>query len=223
MSQLSEITVNEFVFVGLGNPGINYAMTRHNLGQMVVQKLAFDLQFEFKKSKQFNSLVCNGIYKEKKLHFVIPQTYMNLSGRAVRDYLHYYKLSQAGLVVVSDDTSLAYGSLLVKQAGGAGGHNGLKNIIAELNSDLFTRLKMGIGKPMPGQILADYVLNSFSAAELESLTTFLNSGRDILEQIALEGADKVMNRVNFASRSKQNNKENLVDLTNASAKGLGES
>jgi len=185
------------VIAGLGNPGKKYARTRHNLGFMVVEELAKKHGISFKEENEFGAKVAKGAIGEQPIHLLMPTTYMNESGRAIRRCLDFYKVTPAELLVVADDVAIPYGELRLRQMGSSGGHNGLKNIELHLSTQQYPRLRMGIGRQLgEGQPLADYVLGNFTPEELDSLTDFVQRGVDILERLTRETITHVMNTSN---------------------------
>jgi len=169
------------VIVGLGNPGKKYELTRHNLGYLVIQGLATLHGWSFKDEKEFNAKVAKGDLFGRKVHLLLPTTYMNESGSAVKRYLNFYKLAEDNVFVVSDDINLPFGQLRLRKAGSSGGHNGLKSIEANLGTSMYKRLRMGVGCQLIDRTLADYVLENFSHEELELLAKFVQKGIAILE------------------------------------------
>ena len=174
----------DYLIVGLGNPGKDYDRTRHNVGFRTIDILADSLHTQVNRLK-FRALVspvvtCGG----KKIMLMKPQTYMNLSGDAVKLAGAFYKLPPERIIVISDDISLAVGRLRIRENGSAGGHNGLKSIIAQLGTQEFPRVKIGVGaKPHPDYDLADWVLSSFSAAEEKDLKPALENAAAAVEDI----------------------------------------
>jgi peptidyl-tRNA hydrolase, PTH1 family len=195
-------TDRQYVVVGLGNPGREYAMTRHNMGYLVLQALASQQGWNFKEDKQFLSQTAKGKIGDVTVNLLLPLTYMNASGEAVRRFLDYYKLGTQSLIVVTDDVDMPYGQMRVRSIGSPGGHNGLKSIQAHLHSQHYVRLKMGIGRGHPERPLADYVLDVFSAEEKQSLTAFIDSGITVVKRLVSEDVGDVMNSVNV--RPKEN-------------------
>jgi len=183
------------VFVGLGNPGPQYALTRHNMGYLVAQKFADDQGWHLKDDRRFNALVAKGVIGEVTVHLILPLTYMNLSGTSVRQYLDYFKLPVSSIVVVTDDIALDYGELRLRAMGSAGGHNGLKSIQSHLGTLDYVRLRMGVGHP-GGQVLADYVLDPFTHDELKRLVNFIDRGVEVLQRLTRQDVAQVMNAVN---------------------------
>ena len=150
-----------YLIVGLGNPGREYEGTRHNIGYDVLGMLAAQEQISILEKKH-RAVIGKGVVAGEKCILARPVTYMNLSGESVREMIAYYKLDPSSdLIVISDDISLDVGRIRIRKKGSAGGHNGLKNIIANLGSDVFMRVKMGVGEKTPGWDLADYVLGRF--------------------------------------------------------------
>ncbi|HRD55781.1 MAG TPA: aminoacyl-tRNA hydrolase [Parachlamydiaceae bacterium] len=164
------------LIAGLGNPGKKYEFTRHNLGWLVVQELAAMHGLSFKDESAFNAKVAIGQVFGRKIHLLLPTTYMNESGRAIKRYLDFYKLSAEELLVVSDDVAIAFGEMRFRLFGSAGGHNGLKSIEAHLGSAHYARLRMGVGADFENKTLADHVLEVFSDEELKQLAAFVQKG-----------------------------------------------
>lgn len=183
------------LYVGLGNPGKKYTMTRHNIGFMVLKEFGEHLGWEFKEKTQFHAWVTKGELQETTIHLLMPTTYMNESGQAVRRYMDYVKLDPKDLVVVVDDIALPYGELRLKSMGSAGGHNGLKSIEACLGTKHYARLRMGIGHHGPND-MADYVLDNFSSEERKTLPDFVQRGAQVLGQLVNETITHVMNKIN---------------------------
>lgn len=184
------------LIVGLGNPGDEYKMTRHNLGFMVVQSFAEKCGLILKKEKAFKAETARGVVKDKKVHLLNPHTFMNVSGQAVRRYMDYYQLGVENVIVVSDDVELPFGRMRLREKGSAGGHNGLKSIEQFLGTNVYLRLKMGIGK-VPKTAMTSHVLGSFSKDEKDLLESFIERGVTCLERLLLEDINKVMNDVNI--------------------------
>lgn len=185
----------EFIFVGLGNPGEKYANTRHNIGYIAIRAFAQQMGWQFKEEKRYEALVAKGVAAGHDVHLLLPLTYMNLSGRAVRKYLDFFKLDPTSLVVVVDEIALPFGQLRLKAMGSAGGHNGLKSVEAYLGTTAYMRLRMGIGHPGE-KILSNYVLDPFSPEELKELESFVNQSVEVLQRLFREEAAQVMNTVN---------------------------
>lgn len=186
----------DFLIVGLGNPGPQYEKTRHNAGFRALDVLAEQLSCRVDRGK-FQSLYGQAGFQDKKLILLKPQTFMNLSGDAVLQAVRYWKLKPEQVVVLFDDISLPPGRLRVRGEGSAGGHNGIKSVIARLGSQEFPRVKIGVGaKPHPDYDLADWVLSTFSAPEERDLGGALERAAQAALCIAEHGVYEAANRFN---------------------------
>ncbi len=168
--------------VGLGNPGAQYARTRHNLGFLAVQAFAQSLGWEWKEEKRFLGRVAKGSFEGETLLFLEPHTFMNESGRSVRRAMDYYKWSPENVLIVVDDTAIPFREMRLKEEGSPGGHNGLKSIEQHLGNRNYARLRMGVGDRDRGS-LHGHVLGRFSAKEEEELDAFLVDARRVMERI----------------------------------------
>ena len=185
-----------WLIVGLGNPGSKYDRTRHNCGFRALDLLAEKLSCKVDKSK-FQGLYGQTTYAGKKLYLLKPQTYMNLSGRSVLQLSAYFNIPPQRIIVMFDDISLAPGVLRIRPDGSAGGHNGIKSIIAELGSQAFPRVKIGVGaKPSTDHDLADWVLSTFSASEEKALVKALSDAGDAALCIIEKGTQQAANAFN---------------------------
>lgn len=185
-----------WLIVGLGNPGREYERTRHNTGFRAIDLLAQTLGCKIDKAK-FQGLYGQTVYNGTKLFLLKPQTYMNLSGRAVLQLSAYYSIPPERIIVLFDDISLEPGRLRVRGDGSAGGHNGIKSIIAELGSQNFPRVKIGAGaKPNPEFDLAAWVLSTFSAKEEKDLSFALENAGQAALLIIDQGVPQAANRFN---------------------------
>ena len=185
-----------WLIVGLGNPGTEYSRSRHNTGFRCLDILAESLHCKVEKLK-FQGLYTQVSWNGKKLFLLKPQTYMNLSGRSVLQLSAYFHIPPQRMIVMFDDISLPVGRLRVRAEGSAGGHNGIKSIIAELGSQDFPRVKIGVGaKPNPDYDLADWVLSSFSAGEEKALAVSLKNGAEAALAIIEHGVPEAANRFN---------------------------
>ena len=165
----SDSSAYDYMIVGLGNPGKKYEFTRHNTGFLCVDLFAEEHGFKIDRLK-FKSLIGETKIGTKRCLFLKPQTFMNLSGEAVREAAAFYKIPPERIIVIFDDISLDVGKMRIRRKGSDGGHNGIKNIIYHLSSDQFPRIKIGIGaKPHPDYDLADWVLTPFSKDDLKTL------------------------------------------------------
>ena len=185
-----------WLIVGLGNPGKEYEKTRHNCGFRAIDVLAQKLGCKVDKLK-FQGLYTQVNYDGIKLFLLKPQTYMNLSGRSVLQLSAYFNIPPQRIIVIFDDISLAPGRLRIRSDGSAGGHNGIKSIIAELGSQEFPRVKVGVGaKAHPEQDLADWVLSGFTASEEKALSSALDRAADATLCIVQRGTAEAANRYN---------------------------
>ncbi len=184
-----------FLIVGLGNPGREYRETRHNVGFMLVDRLAVRLNARFSRL-QSRALVASAVYNERKILLAKPQTFMNLSGQSVQGLVHFYKLPLTNLLVAHDDLDLPVGTIRIRPDGGSAGQKGMTSILERLGTDEFARLRLGIDRP-PGQMQApDYVLQEFSEAEMTIVSETLNRAVDAALEFAVSGLDAAMNKFN---------------------------
>ena len=185
-----------WLIVGLGNPGREYQSTRHNAGFRAIDLLAEKLGCKIDRAK-FQGLYAQVNYGGGKLFLLKPQTYMNLSGRAVLSLSAYFSIPPERIIVLFDDISLPPGRLRIRAEGSAGGHNGIKSIIAEVGSQAFPRVKIGVGaKPNPEFDLADWVLSTFSAKEEKDLCFALENAADAALSIIDKGVPETANKYN---------------------------
>ena len=186
-----------FIIAGLGNPTKEYEGTRHNVGFAVIDALAdkYNISVDTKKHR---ALIGKGMIEGQKVILAKPQTFMNLSGESVRSLLDYYKIDEEEeLLVIYDDISLDVGQLRIRKKGSAGGHNGIKNIIAHLGTQVFARIKVGVGEKPKGYDLADYVLGHFSGAERDTMEESYAQAVEAVVQILggdIDGAMGIYNR-----------------------------
>ena len=189
-------TGENWLVVGLGNPGREYERTRHNCGFRAVDLLAEKLGCKIDKLK-FQGLYCQTTYNGQKLFLLKPQTYMNLSGRSVLQLSAYFHIPPQRIIVMFDDISLEPGRLRIRADGSAGGHNGIKSIIQEVGSQEFPRIKIGVGaKPNPNYDLADWVLSTFSANEEKALAVSLSNAADAALAVIDRGVPEAANKFN---------------------------
>lgn len=185
-----------YLIVGLGNPGEKYEGTRHNVGFEAIDLLAdkYNISLEQRKAKAF---IGKGLINGTKVLLAKPQTFMNLSGESVRGLIDYFKVDpESELIVLSDDISLPPGYIRIRKKGSAGGHNGLKNIIANLGTQNFMRLKIGVGEKPKKYDLADYVLGHFSKNDKAEVYEAYQEAVEAIELILQDEADKAMNLYN---------------------------
>ena len=189
-------TKDSWLIVGLGNPGKEYAFTKHNCGFRAIDILAQQLGCKIDKSK-FQGLYGQTNYEGRKVYLLKPQTYMNLSGRSVLQMSAYFNIPPQRIIIMFDDISLDPGRLRIRGDGSAGGHNGIKSIIAELGSQDFPRVKIGVGKkPHQDADLADWVLSGFTVQEEKALSVSLQNAADAALCIVKQGVYEAANRFN---------------------------
>ncbi len=182
-----------YLIAGLGNPGREYAQTRHNVGFVAADYLAQCYNITINRLK-FKGAYGEGEIAGEKCIILKPHTFMNLSGESVRDCAEFYKLPTENIIVMYDDTALAAGALRIRPGGSAGGHNGMKSIIYQLNSDRFPRVRFGIGAPEYD--MADYVLGKFSYDEGVAVTAAIKEIENIIPMIIKDGVQAAMNKFN---------------------------
>lgn len=184
-----------FLIAGLGNPGTEYAATRHNIGFDMVTYLSdkYDIAVRTREGK---ALTGKGMIAGQKVILAQPQTYMNLSGESVRALMDYYKITEDELIVIYDDISLEVGQIRVRPKGSAGGHNGIKNIIAHLGSQEFARIKIGVGAKPEGGDLVKHVLGRFPKEEDAMLRDVFALADEALCTILTDSVESAMNQVN---------------------------
>ncbi len=187
--------------MGLGNPGPRYKNTLHNAGFKVVEKLASKHLWNWKFENKFQGEVARGDYKGCAVHCIRPETFMNLSGEAVKAYLEYFDLGPENVIAVADDADLKFGDVRLKAFGGSGGHNGLKSLEKELLTNAFKRVRMGIGRPeILSMDLADYVLQYQEPSVWDQLEPALDKAVMLLERLAAEPFENVMKDANTISK-----------------------
>jgi PTH1 family peptidyl-tRNA hydrolase len=183
------------LIAGLGNPTKEYDGTRHNIGFMAIDALAeeYGIRVDTLKHK---AMTGSGYIGGQKVILAKPVTYMNLSGEAVRAISDYYKIPAEDILIIFDDTTLDVGRMRIRKKGSAGGHNGIKSIIAHLGTTEFPRVKIGIGAKREGQDLADYVLSRFPKEDKEALKEVLEDTKNAVELIVQDDIEEAMNRYN---------------------------
>lgn len=186
----------EYIIAGLGNPGEQYAYTRHNAGFMVIDAMAERLGTEIKKFK-FKSLCSDVTINGKHCVLMKPETYMNNSGQAISEAMQFYKLDIEHVIIIYDDISLEPGTLRIRRKGSDGGHNGIKSIIYLTGENTFPRIKMGVGKkPHPKFDLADWVLSRFNKEDMEKIQEACKKACDSIELMVSGKIDEAMNKFN---------------------------
>lgn len=186
----------DYIVVGLGNPGRQYENTRHNCGFDAIDKLAYKHNFDVKKLR-FKSLTGECRIGSSKCLVMKPSTFMNLSGQAVVEAMNFYKIPPENVIVIFDDISLDVGKMRIRRKGSDGGHNGMKNIIYLSGSDMFPRIKLGVGKkPHPEYDLKDWVLGKFSAADRKTLEQVLDNAVEAVELMVADKTADAMQKFN---------------------------
>lgn len=189
---VSQIT---HIVAGLGNPGSKYAHTRHNCGFDVMDIIAEKLNIKVTRAR-FDALTAEAEVFGKRILFMKPQLYMNRSGESIRQAANFYKIPADHIIVIFDDVSLEPGKLRVKRKGSAGGHNGIKDIIANIGTDSFPRIKVGVGSPPVDGDMINWVLGGFSENDKILVKEAMNKAYDALETIFTQDIDKAMNLYN---------------------------
>ena len=192
-----------FIIAGLGNPTLQYEGTRHNAGFDVIDTLAgkYNISVDGRKNR---ALIGKGIIEGKKVILAKPQTYMNLSGESLGGLVDYYKVDEESeFLVVYDDISLDVGQLRIRKKGSAGGHNGMKNIISHLGTEVFPRIKVGVGNNDKRNVLADYVLSRFSKEERAIMEEGYQKAVEAVEMILRGEMDEAMNKFNRKVKPKE--------------------
>ena len=186
----------KWLVVFLGNPGLKYEHTRHNAGFMTADAIEKAKGVKINRSR-FKALTATVDMGGESVLLMKPQTYMNLSGEAVSQAVKFYKIAPEHVIVVSDEMSLPIGKLRIRVKGSAGGHNGLKNIIAHLGTDSFPRIRLGVGAPPhPDYDVADWVLSAFRGKDLEDMNEAAKRAAEAIECYVLHGPERAMNRFN---------------------------
>ena len=186
------------IIVGLGNPGDQYRMTRHNMGFLVLDALAEDTGIAVQK-KKFEALLGDGRIGNERVLLVKPQTFMNLSGQSIRQAADFYQKTPEEIIVVHDDLDLPFGTVRIKVGGGDGGHKGIRSLMDHLGG-AFTRVRLGIGKPSFKDDTEHYVLQTFPKADLETLAEVVRKACEAVREILDSGVRPAMNRFNTRER-----------------------
>ena len=184
--------------IGLGNPGSKYEFTRHNIGFRIIDSLARDMGIEFNKVKSYYSLISRGMINNHKVMLVKPQTFMNLSGRAVNRVVSYYKIPLQDLLIVYDDLNLELGQVRIRKKGSSGGHKGIESIMQYLNSEDIPRLRIGVGNPSLNYNFdcVSYVLSNFNNDEEDKIAEVIQLSTEAVKTIIEDGFEKAMRKYN---------------------------
>ncbi len=184
-----------YLIVGLGNPEPEYSMTRHNMGFDVINKIAKKCEIELTRTK-FNGLYGSGTIEGKKVILLKPQTYMNLSGQAIKPFIDFYKIPLENVMVIYDDMDVKIGKIKIRPKGGPGSHNGAKSVVHELASENFPRIRVGIGKQVDEYDAIDYVIGKLRTEQYTELETGINKAADAVVHFVKFGIDATMNKFN---------------------------
>ncbi len=200
--------------VGLGNHGEYYRPTRHNIGFLVVERLAKENKIEFSQER-FHSKIGRGTIIDKRVILAKPLTYMNLSGKAVKELLTHYEIAPKSLIVVHDDLDMEFGKIKIKEKGGHGGHNGIRSIIDTLETKDFLRLKVGIDRPVNNRGVKDYVLSSFDIKQQGFLPDVIDLATKAVVSVITYGVEAAMNEFNRKSLEDLGNELNTKKKANS--------
>ena len=184
-----------FLIVGLGNPEEEYSNTRHNMGFDTINKLANEYNIKINKNK-FTGLCGSGIIENEKVILLKPQTYMNLSGESIKEAMAFYKIKSENIIVIYDDIDIEPGIIKIRKKGGPGGHNGMKSVISEIDTQNFPRIRIGIGKPENKGQLIEYVIGKMPQTDKDILEKATILGKEAILEIIKNGVDIAMNKFN---------------------------
>lgn len=184
-----------YLIVGLGNPEEQYNKTRHNMGFNTINKIAEQYNIKIEKIK-FNGLYESGIIEGKKVILLKPQTYMNLSGDSIKEFVQFYKIEKEKILVIYDDMDIEPGKIKIRKKGSSGGHNGIKSIISNLGTEEFARIRIGIGRPKFKDDAINYVIGKISEEEQEKLQEGVEKAQKATIEIIKNGIDSAMNKFN---------------------------
>lgn len=184
-----------YLIVGLGNPEEEYSKTRHNMGFDTINKIAREYVIEVNK-KKFDSLYGEGRIEKEKVILLKPQTYMNLSGKAIWQVVQFYKIPKENILIIYDDMDIEPGEIKIRKKGGAGSHNGMKSVVQELQTEDFARIRVGIGKPQFKDDKINYVIGAIPEQEKEKLEEGTTKAKESIIEILKNGMDMAMNKFN---------------------------
>ena len=184
-----------YLIVGLGNPEEEYSKTRHNMGFNTINKISQQYNIEVKQNK-FQALYGSGIIEKEKVILLKPQTYMNLSGNSVKKIVDFYKIEKEKILVIYDDMDIEPGKIKIRKKGSAGGHNGMKSIIQMIGTEEFTRIRVGIGRPVQKGDEINYVIGAISEEDMLKLEEGTEKAQNAIVEILKNGVDSAMNKYN---------------------------
>ncbi len=191
-----------YLIVGLGNPENEYANTRHNMGFCTINKIAAEFKIDMTKTK-FNGIYGTGMIEGQKVVLLKPQTYMNLSGDAVKAFWDYYKLDLEDLIIIYDDIDVEKGNIKIRKKGSSGSHNGMKSIVQNLGTEEFTRIRIGIGRPEHSNDMINYVIGKIDEEEQKRLAPGIDLAKDATIEIIKNGVDMAMNKFNVRNKKEE--------------------
>ncbi|MFA6378716.1 MAG: aminoacyl-tRNA hydrolase [Candidatus Omnitrophota bacterium] len=195
--------VNDYLLVGLGNPGKEYAATRHNFGFLVVSHFADLYQIKFVKSAKYHGMIGCGTIEGKRVHLLLPLTYMNASGVAVKAFVQAQEIALGHVLVLCDDFHLDFGEIRIRPQGSSGGHNGLTSVVQEIGSEDVARLRLGIGAPREKSQTIDFVLSDFRINEKKRLQEIISEATDCCNVFLMSGISQAMTRFNKRSKKEE--------------------
>ena len=184
-----------YLIIGLGNPEEEYSKTRHNMGFNAINKIAEKYEIEMKKTK-FKGIYGSGNIEGEKVMLIKPQTYMNLSGKCVKEFLDFYKIEKEKMIIIYDDMDVEPGKIKIRKQGSAGSHNGMKSIISEIQTQEFPRIRIGIGRPIHENDKINYVIGNIPEEEMEKLEEGIEKAKEATIDILAKGIDHAMNKFN---------------------------
>ncbi len=184
-----------YLVVGLGNPENDYSQTRHNMGFNAINKIAEEYKINVNKNK-YKGLYGNGTIEGQKVILLKPQTYMNLSGKSIKEVVDFYKIDLDNIIVIYDDIDIEPGKIKIRKSGGSGSHNGMKSVVEELKTESFKRVRIGIGAPEDKSDLIEYVIGAIPKEEKEKLNEGVELAKNAVIEILKDGIDKAMNKYN---------------------------
>lgn len=184
-----------YLIVGLGNPEEDYSNTRHNMGFDAINKISKQCNIEMNK-KKFNGIYGSGVIEGEKVVLLKPQTFMNLSGDCIIQFMNFYKLDLKDIIIIHDDIDLEPGTVKIRKKGGPGTHNGMKSVVQNLNSTEFSRVRVGIGMPEHKNDLINHVLGHIPEEEKQILDKSTTIAKDAVLEILKNGIDNAMNKIN---------------------------
>lgn len=184
-----------YLVIGLGNPEPEYSKTRHNMGFDTINVISNKYKIDMNRTK-FNAIYGSGDIEGQKVIFVKPQTFMNLSGQTVREFVNFYKVENNKLIVIYDDMDIEKGTMKIRKKGGPGSHNGMKSVVQELGTNDFPRVRVGIGKPAYKNDAINYVIGRVQEEEYEILQKGIKRASEAIEEIIKNGIDIAMNKYN---------------------------